>query len=380
MLKTVLKAVFSALGAKNTAKLVGMDVGAAILGVNNEKKPEYKAQPESNHTEVKKLPSITLNGQSLTVPANNSESNNLIQNNQSKGGKNMASTKFTILGESLSGKTCYLLAMYSEMSQGINGYSIVAQNDDLDTELIRKFDKLDDETLSVDRFPFANDQVDKYLFNLTHANKTIMSFEWVDYPGGTLREKGEFYDEISNNVRDSSTLFICVDGKLLVGDDTERKIRQVKRKCSMTINRCFGKYFEAGGRLPTVGIILTKADLFMNDTNDDEVCKILQESFSPLFCAENIKIGVIPVSLGKGISDDEYRGELDPINIHLPIFMGIWCMLNDLIQAYKHRIEQNNGTTIEQMQEIEEMQKACDGLRPYLDQILWFANGYWQVN
>ena len=101
----------------------------------------------------------------------------------------MEKTKFTILGESESGKTCYLLAMYSAMSQSINGYSIVAQDDRLDTDLLDAFYRLDDESLSKDRFTAATDQAITYLFNLNYAHETIMPFQWIDYPGQVMRDK-----------------------------------------------------------------------------------------------------------------------------------------------------------------------------------------------
>ena len=272
--------------------------------------------------------------------------------NSSTGDDKMNGSKFTILGESLSGKTCYLLAMYCEMSQGVNGYSIVAQDDNLDTELLEAFERLDDESISQERFPGATDDVQTYLFNLNYAHKPILPFEWVDYPGGVLRHKDEHYDKIAKTIKESSTLFICVDGKLLVGNDTARKIRNVKRKCSMTINRYFGKYFEAGGKLPPVGIILTKADLFSHDTNDEEIREILQEAFSPLFFSRDTQVGVIPVTLGENIQDDNYCGEVDPVNIHLPIFMGIWFALNYRIQEYADKLASNRTSTNELQNKI----------------------------
>ena len=328
----------------------------------------------------------------------------------------MEETKFTILGESLSGKTCYLLAMYSAMSEGINGYSIVAKDDRLDTELLESFEKLDDDSISNERFPGATDQTVTYLFNLNYAHKPIMPFKWIDYPGRIMRDKNdEDYPKVAQNIRDSSTLFICVDGDLLVGDDKARKIKNVKRKCSMTINRYFGKYFEAGGKLPPVGIILTKSDLFMHDTNDEEIREILEEAFSPLFVAENIRIGVIPVTLGENISDDNYSGEVDPVNIHLPIFMGIFFALNEKISAYKYKIDSNTRSINdmdywkrdeedsffiwrdddkirrlsaqisntqkenERIQElIQNMEQNKNKFYEYLNQIMWFIDGSWR--
>lgn len=295
----------------------------------------------TNHAEYGDI-TFDLGGQSITVKAADS----VRKNNLSKENGKMEETKFTILGEALSGKTCYLLAMYSAMSQSINGYSIVAQDDRLDTELLESFEKLDDDSISNERFPSATDQTVTYLFNLNYAHKPIMPFKWIDYPGGIMRDKtNEDYPKVAQNIRESSTLFICVDGELLVGDNTARKIKNVKRKCSMTINRYFGKYFEAGGHLPPVGIILTKSDLFMHDTNEEEIRVILQEAFSPLFVAKNIRIGVIPVTLGENIQDDNYSGEVDPVNIHLPIFMGIWCALNDRIKEYTDKLEANRSST-----------------------------------
>lgn len=365
----------------------------------------------TNHAEYGDI-TFELGSQSITVKAVDSER----KNNLLKEKTRMEETKFTILGESLSGKTCYLLAMYSAMGEGINGYSIVAQDDRLDTELLESFENLDDESISKERFPGATDQTVTYLFNLNYANKPIMPFKWIDYPGRIMRDKNdEDYPKVAQNIRDSSTLFICVDGDLLVGDDKARKIKNVKRKCSMTINRYFGKYFEAGGKLPPVGIILTKSDLFMHDTNDEEIREILEEAFSPLFVAENIRIGVIPVTLGENISDDNYSGEVDPVNIHLPIFMGIFFALNEKISAYKYKIDSNTRSINdmdywkrdeedsffiwrdddkirrlsaqisntqkenERIQElIQNMEQNKNKFYEYLNQIMWFIDGSWR--
>lgn len=329
----------------------------------------------------------------------------------------MEKKTFTILGEALSGKTSYLLAMYSELSQTVNGYSIVTQSDTLNTELLNQFEMLDDESLAQDRFPQATDQNQKYLFDLCFANKPIMPFEWIDYPGGLLRDANyDGYNEVAKTIKESSTLFICVDGKFLVGDDTEHKIRRIKRKCSMTVNSFLGKYFKAGGKLPPVGIILTKSDLFYQDTNDEEIRYIVSEAFSPLFVSRETLIGVIPVTLGEHIQDNNYCGELKPVNVHLPIFMGIWFALNEQIAAYKYRINSNRNSINDMAynkrdeedsfflwrddakirrlanriadteEENRKMQKLVDNMeknsgkfQDYMKQIMWFTDERWSI-
>lgn len=40
----------------------------------------------------------------------------------------MVDTKFTALGISGSGKTCYLLGMYHKMSESVNGFTLATTN------------------------------------------------------------------------------------------------------------------------------------------------------------------------------------------------------------------------------------------------------------
>ena len=63
----------------------------------------------------------------------------------------MADTKFTALGLSGSGKTCYLLGMYHEMSGGVHGFTLATTNQAA-TKLEDWMYQLDDET-GMDRFP-----------------------------------------------------------------------------------------------------------------------------------------------------------------------------------------------------------------------------------
>lgn len=70
-----------------------------------------------------------LGGQNYTLKPQ-SVSNTRTDNSQEEDG--MAGRKFTILGETGSGKTCYLLGMYYEMGMSVAGYTVVATNPDDD--------------------------------------------------------------------------------------------------------------------------------------------------------------------------------------------------------------------------------------------------------
>ena len=201
-----------------------------------------------------------------------------------------------------------------------------------------------------------------------------MSFDWVDYPGGTLDRKNEGnleeYENVKNAINNSSSLFICVDGSLLVGDDDEEKIDRVKDECSAVINTFFSEYFESNFELPPTAIIVTKYDLCQADTDADKLYKIIEEAFSPFFVKDDKKriVTIIPVSIGSNIMDDDYSGKLKPLNIHLPIFMGIWFALIKKIQNHANAIQKNAQKNKEHVDSLRN-QKAKEENR-----FSWFRN------
>lgn len=261
----------------------------------------------------------------------------------------MADTQITILGMSGSGKTCYLLGLYYKMGSGLKGYTITT-DEDTDVQLRNRYTKLCDASLDKqERFPAGTDNISKYEFDLQYGYNTIMSFDWVDYPGGLLKEKNsgslEEYEEVKKEINNSSSLFICVDGSLLRGDDIDCKIDNVRDKCSNVINTFFTDYLKNNNALPPTAIIVTKYDICKDDTGEEELCKIIEEAFSPFFVKNNTEkvVTIIPVSIGTNIMDDDYSGKMKPLNIHLPIFMGIWFVLSRKIQDHvKYMKEQQN--------------------------------------
>lgn len=265
----------------------------------------------------------------------------------------MADTQITILGMSGSGKTCYLLGLYYKMGAGLKGYTITT-DEDTDVQLRDRYAKLCDVSLEKQqRFPAGTDNISKYEFDLQYGYNTIMSFDWVDYPGGLLDRKNsgslEDYENVKSAINNSSSLFICVDGSLLLGDDIDEKIDNVRDKCSNVINTFFTEYFKSNNSLPPTAIIVTKYDICKDDTDEEELSEIIEEAFSPFFVKNNTEkvVTIIPVSIGTNIMDDDCSGKMKPLNIHLPIFMGIWFALSKKIQ--------------EHVKIMQEQEKANDG-------------------
>lgn len=272
----------------------------------------------------------------------------------------MADTQFTILGMSGSGKTCYLLGLYYKMGAGLRGFTVTT-NEDTDVQLRDRYVRLCDITLEKEkRFPAGTDSVAKYEFDLQYGYNTIMSFDWVDYPGGLLDRKNtgnlEEYEDVKEAINNSSSLFICVDGSLLLGDDIDEKIENVRDNCSNVINTFFTEYFKSNHELPPTAIIVTKYDICKADTDAEELCEIIEEAFSPFFVKNDNKkvVTIIPVSIGTNIMDNDGSGKMKPLNIHLPIFMGIWFALSKKIQEYELNIQkkkEENDSAISQLRD-----------------------------
>lgn len=241
----------------------------------------------------------------------------------------MDKTQFTFLGESGSGKTCYLLGMYNEMAAGIKGYSISAQ-EDLDIRLQNMYDRLFDNTLEKsERFPAPSDQNTTYNFKVQYGYKDIFDFDWIDYRGGILRSKDEDeYNELKNFLRDSDVIYICIDGEKLKGDNERAKRRAIHRDVA-DINKLIADYQRNNQILPPIIIIITKYDVCCKDTNKNEIVSIIKKELNILFIEETSAfITIIPVSLGSELADaDDLL--VEPLNIHLPVLIGVYfAMLN----------------------------------------------------
>lgn len=284
-------------------------------------------------------------------------------------------TRFTALGMSGSGKTCYVLGMYYEMCVGVRGFTVVTQNE-MATKLERWMDKLDD-NVGQDRFPAGTGLtvVEDYGFKLSYRNQPIMSFDWVDYGGEALRareENLEAFSELEQSIRDSTALYIFIDGKHLCGDSYEEKLRRVKRKCARTINPYITEFVQANeGKLPPVVFVITKADLCGGDTNNEEIKKILEESFSSVFGHGTLAY-IVCVSLGAEIADDNYSGEVEPVNIQTPFFIGIYHEFLNFCLYLKNKIQENENTS---RQLIAESQSEIN-----YQNSRWFFTDYESIN
>lgn len=284
-----------------------------------------------------------------------------------------ANTRFTALGMSGSGKTCYVLGMYYQMITGVKGFSVKAENSSV-AKLEAWMNKLD-EQCGMNRFPAgtALTEVSDYEFKLKYALKDVMTFNWIDYGGGTLRERdnnSEAYQMLLESIAQSPVLYVFLDGELLCHEGSEPKIREVKRNIK-TINAFLMDYSEyhQDKMLPIV-FVITKADICADYIDDADISSLMEECFSFLM-SKGIRFYVTMATLGKNIAEDEYKGEADP-KMHLPIFLGIYHTFLNFCFALKEEImaeETRNGTMINQNRDAIHKERNKTGWG-FLDRLL----------
>mgnify|MGYP002625040985 CR=1 FL=1 len=256
--------------------------------------------------------------------------------------------KFMIFGESGSGKTCYLAAMYNELLKGIDGYTISTSDKTTEKKLRTYYDKiLKQAEAGIERFPLATIDKDTKSFNLKiqFGAKLLAEFELTDYPGIFLdpiknNPRKKKFKEFEQNVNNASMIFICVDDKYLVEGTVEEKIKRIKQNCAMNINSYLGKR----KKIPPVVIILTKYDLCAKNNSNKDINSIIAGAFEMLFKSDDTLVAIIPCSLGLNISDNNYTGELKPLNVHLPILLGaIYAFLDYIYDDKAINFTQKTG-------------------------------------
>lgn len=301
--------------------------------------------------------------------------------------------RITVIGDTSSGKTCFLYAMYNFIADGyVDGFTMSATNDEQDSLLQKMYRILSDKSRGLDRFPAASQTREEYEFSLQYGFREIASFKWSDYPGAYISNQGEGAGELINDLTGSDAWVIFIDGEKL--RDVILEHTPMKRK-KMLIDIC-GKYNRFISHnysiIPSsVPIIVTKSDALINPLIEQyvqegeseskavskaffEVEYAVKQGFSAFFADTNDSVKSISiVTLGDRLMENSYQGELEPINIEYPITLSMLSILchnfNNKFQRIsdlKKMIEQDKERFFSSEERRKEWQAEIDRIRPQL--------------
>ncbi|GHT35839.1 hypothetical protein FACS189434_14060 [Bacteroidia bacterium] len=285
-------------------------------------------------------------------------------------------SKVTVIGDTSSGKTSFLYAMYNFIAMGyVDGFTMSATDNMVDYTLQEKFAQLANATLGMRRFPGASTVREVYEFELQYGFQEIAKFEWIDYPGGYISENGEGRNELTNDLRNSDAWVIFIDGeKLLSVLEDEMSIIAICGKYNRFVSRLINQGISIPKSLP---IIITKGDLIANSGIEnwkEKVQETIKQGISPCFTSTfNSLVSISTVSLGSNIADNNFKGELDPINIEYPITISMLSILNNLFDIERsedadlnRKIEKEEGRWWASDRKLTEWQRQIDAITPKL--------------
>ncbi|MBW4505684.1 MAG: hypothetical protein KME64_04125 [Scytonematopsis contorta HA4267-MV1] len=237
--------------------------------------------------------------------------------------------KITMLGTTGAGKTCFMVGMYAVMQLGVHGFTLSAQDMDDDIDLTDNWERLTEG--GEGRFPAATSDTYNFCFNFCYGFKKLMGFEWLDYRGGALRDKASQSDvqTLQKTLNQSSCVFMCISGEHLANkiENSSEALNLAKKTRADRMNFFLNQLHEEQGPVPVV-IAITKYDLCMHRKRDD-IKEDIKKLFNPLFTEDGgWLVAICPVSLGKGLAGDKNTGNIEPINLHLPLAFAIYVQLS----------------------------------------------------
>lgn len=262
--------------------------------------------------------------------------------------------KIVMLGTTGAGKTSYLLGMYAIMQTGVQGFTLSAQDMDLDLELTERWEKLISVT-GDDRWPTPNAAaMEHYSFDFSYGFHPLIKFEWLDYRGLALSDRSTEQDvqDLVKYLSESQCLFLCLSGEYLAKPITPSTVREIK---SDRMNQ-FIQQYVSGKKQPNnqnpfpVAIVITKYDL-CHHRNRDEIIADVQKLFQALFTPNGGWLTMIcPVSLGKELCNDLNNANIIPVNVHLPVVFAVYAQL----RAYGIRVKAQRDRLIQSIDTIKQ--------------------------
>ena len=253
-----------------------------------------------------------------------------------------------MLGTTGAGKTSYLLGMYAVMQTGVQGFTLAAKDMDLDLELTERWEKL----ISLqgeDRWPIPNAAtMEYYSFDFSYGFRPLMGFEWLDYRGLALSDRSTEQDvaDLSQYLRESQCLFLCISGECLTSEITPTTVREIKSdRQNQFIQQYVStqKHPQPQDPFPVV-IVITKYDLCHHRERNAiiaDVKKLFQALFTP---NSGWLVMICPVSLGRELCEDLDVGKIVPVNAHLPVVFAVYAQLRAYgLQLKARRDEQTQA-------------------------------------
>lgn len=263
-----------------------------------------------------------------------------------------AEAKITMLGLSGSGKTCYILGLYATMQLGLQGFTLTTTDMDEDLRLTSLWERMVD-IEGEDRWPPPTGfEPHQYEFDFCYGMRRLISFDWLDYRGGAMKDVStkEDVQALTNRLGESSCVFLCISGEYLQEEaNNDAELMGIARKAGIDRMNKFltmltNKLTDRQKPFPIV-IVITKYDKCQKRTKDktsrDKLIEDIKKMFGILFMPnQDWLIMLCPVSLGKELEADSDTGKIEPKNLHLPLVFALYAKFREYAMTEQARVNE----------------------------------------
>ncbi|MBW4571210.1 MAG: hypothetical protein KME31_25305 [Tolypothrix carrinoi HA7290-LM1] len=263
-----------------------------------------------------------------------------------------AEAKITMLGVEGAGKTCYMLGLYATMQLGLQGFTLTTTDMDEDLRLTSLWEKMVDEE-GEDRWPLpTGGEPHQYEFDFSYGMRPLISFDWLDYRGGAMKNLSTQADVqiLMKRLLESSCVFLCVSGEHLREEvSSDMELMSVARKAGVDRMNKFlmdlSKNLKDSQRPFPIVIVITKYDQCAERAQDkasrEKLFDDIKKMFNALFLPnKDWLVMLCPVTLGKGLEEDSLTGKIQPKNLHLPLVFALYAKLREYAMTEQARVNE----------------------------------------
>jgi energy-coupling factor transporter ATP-binding protein EcfA2 len=159
--------------------------------------------------------------------------------------------KILMLGHSGVGKTTYMASMYGTLQEGIDGFSLRAEDESVGNDLLTIA-----QAIARNQYPKPTDQRGEYRFKLRYEDKSFFEFTWIDYRGGVFKEgsASSQVQQLLEDLKKADGILVFCDGEALARG--EKGDAEIGRMMSL-----IGQALARIDKPIPLAVILTKSDL-----------------------------------------------------------------------------------------------------------------------
>jgi hypothetical protein len=284
----------------------------------------------------------------------------------------------TMLGNTGSGKTTFLLGMYNTMTIGVQGYFLYTADPDEGVDLELLWDQL----IEQGELPPATleEQSKRYQFVFNHGFDTLVTVDWLDYRGGAMmgKESAEDTAQLRAQLAASDSIYLVFDGaRLKPWLDGKASIEDVRKwlrigRMTQLLQHATQDRLGKGLPMPSLVVVITKADLLASLEQDREVGDALQtiidnlETLVPAVYVKGVTTLLCPVQVGNFGTEKTRQvdvNDIDPMGLHRPMIFSLMHRLTEGLKDHEKQLEQQRAGQSSTEQQIAELNQ---GFRAYL--------------